>query len=219
MAKAQLSRRPQRFESVAPSWRCPHRHSAKATDPGGDFHPIQAVWDWPAGVRWAPRKMEGLSGADAYPFGPDLYFADGPTVSFHGFPYPTRMAAARLSSANVWIWSPIALTRKLAAKVQAIARLFLHRPSRTALSPKVIKTLPELALPGTPCREQLSRPAVENEVLPTPLRSHEPWPIRGFRAPSRRLPRRPWPRARADPGPHRSTLACRSYRQRMSCDG
>jgi len=25
------------------------------------------------------------------PFGTDLYFADGPDVSFFGFPYPTRM--------------------------------------------------------------------------------------------------------------------------------
>ena len=32
------------------------------------------------------------------PFGPSLYLADGPTVPFFGFPYPTRMALARLAA-------------------------------------------------------------------------------------------------------------------------
>ncbi|MEP7138891.1 MAG: DUF4336 domain-containing protein [Caldimonas sp.] len=54
------------------------------------------------------------------PFGPDLYVADGPTVSFFGFPYPTRMAVARLSTGTVWVWSPIALTKELADAVEAI---------------------------------------------------------------------------------------------------
>ena len=43
-------------------------------------------------------------------FGPSLYMADGPTVSFYGFPYPTRMAVARLSDGSAWVWSPVALT-------------------------------------------------------------------------------------------------------------
>jgi len=30
-------------------------------------------------------------------FGPSLYVADGPVVSFFGFPYTTRMAVAQLS--------------------------------------------------------------------------------------------------------------------------
>ncbi len=54
------------------------------------------------------------------PFGQNLYLADGPTVSFFGFPYPTRMAVARLSSGQVWVWSPIALTEELADAVEAI---------------------------------------------------------------------------------------------------
>lgn len=53
-------------------------------------------------------------------FGTSLYLADGPTVSFFGFPYPTRMALARLSDASVWVWSPIALTDGLAKQVDAI---------------------------------------------------------------------------------------------------
>ena len=43
-------------------------------------------------------------------FGPSLYVADGPSVSFYGFPYPTRMAVARLSDGSAWVWSPVALT-------------------------------------------------------------------------------------------------------------
>jgi len=54
------------------------------------------------------------------PFGPDLYVAEGPTVSFFGFPYPTRMAVARLSSGQAWVWSPVALTAELARSVAAI---------------------------------------------------------------------------------------------------
>lgn len=54
------------------------------------------------------------------PFGPSLYSADGPTVSFFGFPYPTRMAVARLSDGTAWVWSPIALNDELADAVQAI---------------------------------------------------------------------------------------------------
>jgi len=46
-------------------------------------------------------------------FGPSLYIADGPTVSFYGFPYPTRMAVARLSDGSAWVWSPVALTDDL----------------------------------------------------------------------------------------------------------
>lgn len=53
-------------------------------------------------------------------FGPSLYIADGPTVSFFGFPYPTRMAVARLSDGDVWVWSPIALTQELADDVRSI---------------------------------------------------------------------------------------------------
>jgi hypothetical protein len=53
-------------------------------------------------------------------FGPSLYLANGPDVSFYGFPYPTRMAVARLSNGKAWIWSPIELTAELAVAVEAI---------------------------------------------------------------------------------------------------
>ena len=68
-------------------------------------------------------------------FGPSLYSADGPTVSFFGFPCPTRMAVARLSDGSVWVWSPVALTDELADAVQAIG------PVRYIVSPNKIHHL------------------------------------------------------------------------------
>lgn len=53
-------------------------------------------------------------------FGPSLYVADGPAVSFFGFPYPTRMAVAQLSDGSAWVWSPVALTEELAHAVENI---------------------------------------------------------------------------------------------------
>jgi len=69
------------------------------------------------------------------PFGPSLYVAEGPVVSFHGFPYPTRMAVARLSDGSAWVWSPIALTQELADEVQAIG------PVRHIVSPNKLHYL------------------------------------------------------------------------------
>lgn len=68
-------------------------------------------------------------------FGPSLYVADGPLVSFYGFPYPTRMAVAVLRDGSVWVWSPIALTRELADEVQAIG------PVRHIVSPNKLHHL------------------------------------------------------------------------------
>ena len=69
------------------------------------------------------------------PFGPSLYVADGPTVSFFGFPYPTRMAVARLSDGSAWVWSPIALTPELADEVQSLG------PVRHIVSPNKLHHL------------------------------------------------------------------------------
>ncbi len=68
-------------------------------------------------------------------FATALYMADGPTVSFFGFPYPTRMALVRLSDGGVWVWSPIALTPELADAVDAIG------PVRHIVSPNKIHHL------------------------------------------------------------------------------
>jgi Domain of unknown function (DUF4336) len=68
-------------------------------------------------------------------FGPSLYVAEGPTVSFYGFPYSTRMALARLSDGGIWVWSPVALTEELTASVEAIG------PVRHIVSPNKIHHL------------------------------------------------------------------------------
>lgn len=68
-------------------------------------------------------------------FGPSLYVAEGPTVSFYGFPYPTRMALARLSDGSTWVWSPVALTEELVDEVEAIG------PVRHIVSPNKIHHL------------------------------------------------------------------------------
>jgi hypothetical protein len=53
-------------------------------------------------------------------FGPDIWVAEGPVVSFYGFPYPTRMVLIRLSGGGLFVWSPIALTPELKAEVDAL---------------------------------------------------------------------------------------------------
>jgi hypothetical protein len=68
-------------------------------------------------------------------FGPSLYVAEGPTVSFYGFPYPTRMAVVRLSDGDAWVWSPVALTDELVEAVEAIG------PVRYIVSPNKIHHL------------------------------------------------------------------------------
>ncbi len=68
-------------------------------------------------------------------FGPSLYVADGPTVSFYGFPYPTRMAVVRLSDGSVWVWSPVALSDALQDAVDAVG------PVRHIVSPNKIHHL------------------------------------------------------------------------------
>lgn len=68
-------------------------------------------------------------------FGPSIYVAEGPTVSFFGFPYPTRMALARLSDASLWAWSPVALTAELEREVEAIG------PVRHIVSPNTLHHL------------------------------------------------------------------------------
>ena len=53
-------------------------------------------------------------------FGPEIWIVDGPVVSFHGFPYPTRMAVIRLSDGTLFVWSPIALSQPLRDALDAL---------------------------------------------------------------------------------------------------
>ncbi len=50
----------------------------------------------------------------------DIWIAEGPSVSFFGFPYPTRMTLVRLSDGGLWLCSPIELTDVLADEVRAL---------------------------------------------------------------------------------------------------
>lgn len=67
--------------------------------------------------------------------GPDLWIADGGTVSFFGFDYPTRMAIVRLDDGGLWVWSPIALDATVEAEVRALG------PVRHLVSPNKLHHL------------------------------------------------------------------------------
>ena len=56
------------------------------------------------------------------PIAEDLWLAEGPVVSFYGFPYPTRMVLASLAG-GLWCWSPVELTPELEAEVRALGTL------------------------------------------------------------------------------------------------
>lgn len=68
-------------------------------------------------------------------FAPSLWLVDGPTVSFYGFPYPTRMVIVRLASGDVWVWSPIAPTATLEREVESLG------PVRHIVSPNLLHHL------------------------------------------------------------------------------
>jgi hypothetical protein len=57
------------------------------------------------------------------PAGPALWTAEGPAVSFYGFPYSTRMAVAELADGDLFVWSPIALDDDLKAELDALGRV------------------------------------------------------------------------------------------------
>ena len=54
------------------------------------------------------------------PFGPEIWIADGTSVSTGGFRYGTRTAVIRLPDGGLFIWSPIRLTPDLRAHVDAL---------------------------------------------------------------------------------------------------
>ena len=65
-------------------------------------------------------------------FGPEIWIADGPVVSFYGFPYPTRMAVIRLSDGGLFVWSPVALSDSLRGGIEALG------PVRHLVSPNAL---------------------------------------------------------------------------------
>lgn len=54
-------------------------------------------------------------------FGPDIWIADGPTVTAAaGFHYPTRMVVMRLANGDLVLWSPTAITGALLSMVETL---------------------------------------------------------------------------------------------------
>jgi hypothetical protein len=49
-----------------------------------------------------------------------LWVAEGEIVSFFGAAYPTRSVIARLEGGQLWIWSPVKLTKDLRAEVDRL---------------------------------------------------------------------------------------------------
>ncbi len=49
-----------------------------------------------------------------------IWVAEGDTVSFYGFPYPTRAVVVRLPGDTLWVWSPIALTPELRRETEGL---------------------------------------------------------------------------------------------------
>ena len=68
-------------------------------------------------------------------FGPDIWTSEGPVVSFFGFPYPTRMAAIKLSDGSLFVWSPIALSLPLKREIDALGSV------RCLVSPNLLHHL------------------------------------------------------------------------------
>ena len=73
-------------------------------------------------------------------FGRDIWLANGPEVTaLAGFHYPTRMVVVRLAAGDLWVWSPVPLTRELRGAVDAIG------PVRHLVAPNALH---HLALPA-----------------------------------------------------------------------
>lgn len=65
-------------------------------------------------------------------FSENVWIADGPTVSFFGFPYPTRMVVVKLGDGSLWINSPVEATREQAMQLAQLGPV-AHLVSPTRL--------------------------------------------------------------------------------------
>lgn len=84
----------------------------------------------------ADSAYMGLApGPVLHPFGSRIFVADGPVISFLGFPYPTRMAVIPLASGELFVWSPIALSAAMEKEIDAIG------PVRHLVSPNSLHHL------------------------------------------------------------------------------
>lgn len=65
-------------------------------------------------------------------FAESVWIADGPTISFFGFPYPTRMVVVKLGDGSLWINSPVEATREQALHLEQLGPV-AHLVSPTRL--------------------------------------------------------------------------------------
>lgn len=79
-----------------------------------------------------PAYMGLTTPARVQYFAPGLSLAEGPVVSFLGFPYPTRMAVIELASGGLFVWSPIALSGAIEKEIDAMGPVH-HLVSPNAL--------------------------------------------------------------------------------------
>ena len=57
------------------------------------------------------------------PFAENLWIVDGPVVKSLGFRYGTRMAILRVGAGDLFIWSPVSLTKELCSAVEALGNV------------------------------------------------------------------------------------------------
>jgi hypothetical protein len=72
-----------------------------------------------------------VSSATLREFGQGIWTVGGPTLSFFGFNYPTRMAVIRLSSGELFVWSPVAVSRGIKEEIDALGPVqYVVSPNR-----------------------------------------------------------------------------------------
>jgi hypothetical protein len=54
------------------------------------------------------------------PVADNLWLIDGPVVRAYGFPFPTRMAVARLVCGELWVWSPVRLNEEIQRAIRSL---------------------------------------------------------------------------------------------------
>ncbi|AXJ95398.1 MULTISPECIES: DUF4336 domain-containing protein [unclassified Sphingomonas] len=68
-------------------------------------------------------------------FGDEIWTVEGATVFVAGFAYPTRMAVIRLSTGDLFVWSPTALSDRLQAAIEILG------PVRHIVAPNTLHHL------------------------------------------------------------------------------
>lgn len=110
----------------------------------------------------------------------NLWIIDGDTVSFHGFPYSTRMTVIRLADGALWVHSPVGLTETLRSQLASLGpvrwliapnhlhHLFLadwiaaYPEARTLGTRQVIEKCPDITFAET--LDEHHRPPWANEI-------------------------------------------------------